>query len=197
MDTNIFNNVCARIKSYDQDVVDIETRLTAIKAMGPENGGDGEFEKSKYIKTLLKQLSAGSLEQIDAPDERVSDGIRPNLFFTIPGKSHKKTIWIMSHMDVVAAGDLSLWDSDPFTVKRDGDKLFGRGTEDDQQGFVSSFLAVKALQEEGVTPPYDIGLAIVADEEAGSTYGIDYVLNERANLFKKEDLIIIPDAGDE
>ncbi|RLD33467.1 MAG: diaminopimelate aminotransferase [Bacteroidetes bacterium] len=112
------------------------------------------------------------------------------------GKSSDKTIWIMSHMDIVPPGDSALWDSDPYTVVEKDGKLYGRGTEDDQQGFVSSFLAVKALQEDGILPEHNVGLAIVADEETGSKYGIRYVLNKYPDMFKTNDIIIIPDYGD-
>lgn len=100
-------------------------------------------------------------------------------------------------MDIVPPGDHSQWNTDPYkAVKKDG-KVFGRGTEDDQQGFISSFLAVKSLQEEGIITPFDIGIALVSDEESGSEYGIEYVLKNKPNLFRPEDFIIIPDAGDE
>ncbi len=83
----------------------------------------------------------------------------------------------------------------PMTLKRKGDFLFGRGVEDDQHGIVSSYFAVKALQEEGVRPAYPIGLIWVSDEETGSPKGLQYVLKKKRNLFKAEDLIIVPDAG--
>jgi len=102
----------------------------------------------------------------------------------------------MSHMDVVPTGDREKWDTEPFKAVVKGDKIYGRGTEDDQQGFVSSFLAVKALIEEGVVPEHNIGLVVVADEESGSKYGIQHVIKEKKEIFKPDDLIIIPDAGD-
>jgi succinyl-diaminopimelate desuccinylase len=53
---------------------------------------------------------------------------------------------------------------------------------------------VKALQAEGILPNYDIGIALVADEETGSRKGIDYVV-QNYKAFRKQDLIIVPDAG--
>ncbi|MCP2521064.1 M20 family metallo-hydrolase, partial [SCandidatus Aminicenantes bacterium Aminicenantia_JdfR_composite] len=47
-----------------------------------------------------------------------------------------------------------------------------------------------------IKPNYDIGLAIVADEETGSGKGIEYVL-KNTNVFRKQDIIIVPDAGNE
>ena len=194
---NPIEKVFNRIDTYGNRVIDLQTRMTAIPAMGPENGGDGELEKSDYIKTVLEQMKCDELIVLEAPDKRVSSGKRPNLLARFKGESSRRTLWIMSHMDVVPPGDIGLWETDPFTmVEKDG-KLYGRGTEDDQQGIVSSLLTVQALQEENCIPACDIGLAIVADEEAGSKYGIEYVLKKRPDLFRPDDLIIIPDAGDE
>ncbi|MFQ6109668.1 MAG: M20 family metallo-hydrolase, partial [Candidatus Aminicenantales bacterium] len=41
-----------------------------------------------------------------------------------------------------------------------------------------------------------VGIALVADEETGSGKGIDYVL-KHSNPFRSQDLIIVPDAGNE
>ena len=37
---------------------------------------------------------------------------------------------ILAHLDVVGIGDG--WDTDPFTLVRDGDLIYGRGTDDDK-----------------------------------------------------------------
>ncbi len=185
------------IESYREQIIQMQTELTSIPALAPENGGDGETKKTEHIKRILNKLRFDSLEEINAPDHRASSGYRPNLIAKIKGKSSKKTIWIMSHVDVVPPGDLSQWETDPYQVVEKDEKLYGRGTEDNQQGIVSSILAVKALQEMNIQPSFDVGLVLVSDEETGSRYGIDYVLKERAELFSPEDYIIIPDAGND
>jgi succinyl-diaminopimelate desuccinylase len=60
---------------------------------------------------------------------------------------------------------------------------------------VASYLAAKALLETKTTPKYDVCLLFVADEEVGSNFGIKYVLDNH-NIFGKDDLIIVPDAGE-
>lgn len=176
--------------------------MTAIPALSPENGGDGEKIKSEFLREWVeRELRPDDMEEYRAPDARVSCGYRPNLVAMFNGKSNAKTIWIMSHMDVVPPGDLSKWTGDPWVVRvektKDGrTKLIGRGVEDNQQGLASSVFAVKALRDLNITPEHNLGLVLVADEETGSHYGIDYLLREHGSLFGKNDLIIIPDAGD-
>jgi succinyl-diaminopimelate desuccinylase len=96
----------------------------------------------------------------------------------------------------VPPGELSLWRGNPYKAWVERGRVHGRGVEDNQQDMVASLFAVKAFQAEGLRPAFDIGIALVADEETGSTKGIEYVLaNQKA--FRKQDLIIVPDAGDE
>jgi len=197
MHKEFYNRLDKRISGYQQDVIDMQKAFTGIQAIGPENNGQGEAEKAECIKKYLNNYGVHELIEVHAPDQRVSSGYRPNLLALIRGKSDQRTTWIMSHMDVVPPGDLNLWDTDPFEITVKDNKIYGRGTEDDQQGIVSSLLLLKALHEEQIELPYNLGLLIVSDEEAGSEFGIQYVLKNRADLFKPEDWIIIPDAGNE
>jgi succinyl-diaminopimelate desuccinylase len=186
-----------RISRYKGQIIEMQRDLTAIPALGPQNGGHGENEKALYLEKKLKTLSPKHLLVVHCPDPRVPQGVRPNLLALFEGKNTSRTIWILSHMDIVPIGDRRLWKTDPFVVKQKGDFLFGRGVEDNQHGIVSSYFAVKALQDEGLKPEYPVGLLFVADEETGSQKGLEYVLKKKRSLFKAQDLIIVPDAGNE
>jgi len=187
------NDYISSLKPY---LIDVQSNLVSIPAMGPENDGTGELNKVKYIQTLLDDIGFDDVSRIDAPDERVPDGIRPNVIARMNGKNTKETVWVMAHTDVVPAGDLNQWNSDPFSLKVDGDTLIGRGVEDNHQGLVSALIACKALKDNNIVPSRNIGLAIVADEETASHFGLEYVLKTRPELFSENDLIIVPDAGD-
>ncbi len=175
-------------------MTDLQRKLTSCPALAPESGGDGELDKCLLLEKELAALGLPAGERFDAPDTRVSAGIRPNLVVTVPGH-RTEVVWIMTHLDVVPPGDLSKWESDPWTVVEKDGKLVGRGVEDNQQGLVSSVFAALAFLENGIVPEYTIKLLFVADEEVGSTYGIRYLLENHA-LFGPDDLILIPDGGD-
>jgi len=53
--------------------------LTAIPALGPQNGGKGEYAKALYLEKQLKALSPQTVLNMGCPDHRVPQGIRPNL----------------------------------------------------------------------------------------------------------------------
>ncbi len=184
------------IASQVREMVSLETQLTSVPALAPESGGDGELAKCEALALALREMGFSSFERYDAPDSRVPSGTRPNLVVTIPGKDPSRTLWFMTHLDVVPPGDLSKWNTDPWIVKEENGKIYGRGVEDNQQGLVSSIFAALAFLRTGIVPSHTVKLLFVADEEVGSAYGIQYLLREH-NLFRPQDIIVIPDGGDE
>jgi len=192
----VIESILSRIESSAATVVELETLLSSIPALAPESGGEGELAKCEALEAWLRARGVSNLERHDAPDPRVKSGIRPNLIATIPGASDSKRLWIMTHLDVVPPGDLSLWKSDPWTVVQKDGRLYGRGVEDNQQGLCSSVAAALALLGAGVTPPHTVKLLFVADEEVGSAFGIQWLLKNR-DLFRSDDMVVIPDGGDE
>ena len=183
------------LQSQKQEIINLEKLLTSIPAIAPEGGGDGETKKCAALEKWLGENGFTNIQKIEAPDSRVSSGVRPSLIVTIPGQSDDYSVWVMAHLDVVPTGDMSLWKTNPWEcIEKDG-KLFGRGVEDNQQGLVSAAFAALYYLKNGIKPSHTIKLLFVADEENGSEYGIIYLL-EHFDLFKKEDLILIPDGGD-
>lgn len=176
-------------------IVALQTLLTAIPAIAPESGGDGEAEKAEALVRWLAERGVSDIERYDAPDSRVGSGSRPNIVATIPGSTDAGRLWIMSHLDIVPAGDRSMWRTDPFAVVEAGGRIYGRGVEDDQQGLVGSVFAALAFLESGIVPKRTIKLLFIADEEVGSTYGIGYLLATSPDMFRKDDLIVVPDGG--
>lgn len=176
------------------EIVELQTMLTSYPAMAPESGGQGEIGKAAALEAWLKSKGITDIVRMDAPDSRVASGLRPNLVATIPGKDDVARLWIMTHLDVVPEGDISMWKSDPWKVVESDGKLIGRGVEDNQQGLVSSIYAALAFLDQGIVPERTIKLLFVADEEVGSKFGIQHLLGNYS-LFNKEDIIIIPDGG--
>lgn len=105
------------------------------------------------------------------------EGDRANLFATI-GPADMPGYILSGHMDVVPAGEAG-WNSDPFALRVDGDKLYGRGTSD-MKGFLAAVLAaVPDLVASSLTRP--IHLAFSYDEEAGCR-GVPHLLARLSDL---------------
>ncbi len=183
-----------RAETKKKDMIELQRALTAVPAIGPQSGGDGEWEKGQVLIRRLSALGFPTHEMYPAPDPRVPAGKRPNIVVTIPGASKERTFWIMSHLDIVPPGEASLWKSDPYTLVVEGDSIIGRGVEDNQQGLVASVFAGVVLRELGLTPRTTVKLLFVADEETGSELGIQHVL-EHTDMFRPADWALVPDSG--
>jgi succinyl-diaminopimelate desuccinylase len=190
-----FRRLSERLAAYRRDMIDLQRELVRRNAVGPENDGPGEGAKAAFLKDLLESWGL-KVDNYPAPDPLVAEGERPNLVAWLPGRRPDK-VWILSHLDVVPEGDVSLWHSDPFDLRVEGDRLYGRGVEDDHHGIVSSLMAARAFLDLGLTPERTVALALVSDEETGSHLGLEFLVREHRELFSEQDLIIVPDAGNE
>jgi succinyl-diaminopimelate desuccinylase len=201
--------IFAWIDSSSPLALELETELTKRPAISSDSGGEGELDKCHFLEAWLKAQGITRLERFDAPDERAKGGVRPNLIATIPGSENTLSengetghcLWIISHLDVVPPGEISLWKTDPWTVAEVDDgplghRLIGRGVEDNQQGLTSSVLAALAFVKSGLQPRRTVKLLFAADEETGSAFGMGWLLENHGGLFKKGDVALIPDGGD-
>jgi len=190
-----FDAIFKFIEKNRDEMIELQRRLCAVPAIAPESGGDGEWEKAALLKNYLMEYGVSRIRQFNAPDKRVSQGKRPNLICSLSGKTEKNTLWIMTHLDVVPPGEKKLWHNNPYKMQIKDGKLYGRGTEDNQQGLVSSLFAFLALKATGTVPQAAVKLLFVADEETGSKYGIKYLLKKEDKLFTEQDCVLVPDAG--
>lgn len=184
----------AWVDSSKPQMIELQKKLTAIPAIGPKGGGPGEAEKAAFILGQLKEWGFSGVEEVRAPADDVPSGYRPSVIARVPGRSSERSLWVMTHLDIVPPGARDLWDTDPYEVVEKDGKLYGRGVEDNQQGMVASIFACRALIELGFKPAFDVALLLVADEETGSGFGVSYLLDNK-ELFRKEDIIVVPDGG--
>lgn len=132
---------------------EILARLVAFRSVvGRPNG-----EIVEFIRTYAERFGA-KVTVVPGPE-----GDRANLFATI-GPAHVAGFILSGHMDVVPAGEPD-WTSDPFALRAEGRRLYGRGASD-MKGFLACALA--ALPELAAAPlARPIHLAFSYDEEAG------------------------------
>ncbi|MBR5740362.1 MAG: Sapep family Mn(2+)-dependent dipeptidase, partial [Firmicutes bacterium] len=75
-------------------------------------------------------------------------------------------IGLVGHLDIVPAG--TGWDTDPFTMVRKGDRVYGRGVSDDKGGVVASLYAAKRILDSGIPLNKRIRVLMGCNEESGS-----------------------------
>lgn len=180
----IVDNVQDEEKKF---IVGMAEKLIPIKSISPESGGTGESKRVDEITRILDELGFSGYSRYDVEDKNGSK--RSSIVLKTGFNS--KTLWIIAHTDTVPEGDLSLWTRNPFKITLENDRIYGRGTSDNGQAILLSLLLLKNLRKDALK--YNLGIAFVADEEMGSKYGIQYLLEK--DIFKQGDLILVPDAG--
>lgn len=192
MNQAALNELIQCILAQQDRVVELQKLLTAIPALGPENGGQGELKKAELIEKLISNKA--DIIHVNSPDSRVESGLRPNIIAVIPGQTQEK-LWLFGHMDVVPAGKLSLWTSNPWKVRQENDLIYGRGVEDNQQAIASMLILLECLHKLNIKPLRTLVLVFMSDEENGSKHGLKYILEQKPQLFSEGDLYIVPDGG--
>ena len=149
----------------ENSIVDLLSELIRINSVNLTlSHGPGENEIAKYIRHRLDELELGPEIQTVAPD-------RYNVIAVVSGSNPGKSLLLNGHLDTVGVEGMD----DPFILRQEGDRLYGRGTYD-----MKGSLAVMLLLAEYFTrhpPPLDILLTFVADEEDKSI-GMDHLVEK-------------------
>jgi acetylornithine deacetylase/succinyl-diaminopimelate desuccinylase-like protein len=107
---------------------------------------------------------------------------KKNLVVRLRGTGKHKPVLLIGHLDVVAARRED-WSTDPFKFLEKDGFFYGRGTQDMKDGDAIMVAALIRLKKEGFRPNRDIILALTADEEGGSSNGVDWLLKNHRELF--------------
>jgi acetylornithine deacetylase len=149
------------------EILDVLPRLIAFDTTSTRSNLD-------IIADIERYLGLHGIAARRIPDPRQA---KCSLWVTI-GPADQAGYVLSGHTDTVPV-EGQAWTSDPFTLTRRGNRLFGRGTCD-MKGFVSVCLAMAPrMQAAGLRIP--LHLAISYDEEVGCT-GVRPMLEEIAKL---------------
>jgi acetylornithine deacetylase/succinyl-diaminopimelate desuccinylase-like protein len=138
------------------------------------NTTDSVGNVTTTAEAMQKRLRAGGFAAADlqllGPNER-----KHNLVVRLHGTGKHKPILMIGHLDVVEARRED-WSTDPFKfVEKDG-YFHGRGAEDMKDGDAIMVPSLLRLKQEGFLPSRDLILALTADEESGTSNGVDWLL---------------------
>jgi acetylornithine deacetylase len=87
-----------------------------------------------------------------------------------------RSLILNGHIDVVSPEPSSLWTGDPFTARRDGNWLHGRGAGDMKAGLAAMVAAVAGLRRLGLGPRGRVQLQSVVEEECTGNGALACVL---------------------
>ena len=126
--------------------------------------------------------------QILGPNDR-----KKNIVVRLHGLGKHKPVLLIGHLDVVEARRED-WTTNPFQfVEKDG-YFYGRGTTDMKDGDAIMSATLIRMRQEGYVPSRDIILAMTADEEGGTSNGVDWLLKNHRDLIDAE-VVLNHDGG--
>jgi acetylornithine deacetylase/succinyl-diaminopimelate desuccinylase-like protein len=127
-----------------------------------------------FLAALLAAEGIASRKLLSAPG-------RANLVADLPASGHKKPLILLNHTDVVPV-EREQWSIEPFGgLIKDG-YVWGRGALDMKGMGVLELMTVLTLKRRGVRLRRPVRFMAVADEEAGSDYGVEWLDREHPEL---------------
>jgi acetylornithine deacetylase/succinyl-diaminopimelate desuccinylase-like protein len=100
------------------------------------------------------------------------------------GKTKKKPILLMAHLDVVEAKRED-WSFDPFKFREEGGYYYGRGSVDNKAGVLAITMSLLQLKAAGFAPKRDLVVLFTGDEETAGK-GAELASSQWRNLVDAE-----------
>ncbi|WP_066897915.1 M20/M25/M40 family metallo-hydrolase [Mycolicibacterium houstonense] len=165
--------------SSADEVVDL---VSALIRFDTSNTGDpattkGEAECAHWV--------AQQLQEVGYETEYVEAGApgRGNVFARLPGADPSRgALMIHGHLDVVPAEPAD-WSVHPFSGAVKDGYVWGRGAVDMKDMVGMAIAVARHFKRSGIVPPRELVFAFVSDEEHGGTYGANWLVDNRPDLF--------------
>ncbi len=169
------------IDQNKEEIIEYLRKLINFKTITPDKGfkfeGNDYKDLQDFIRMTLEELNfdidmweIDSLELNNFPGSGISHGRdlsnMPVLVGRLGGKGQGKSLILNGHYDVVPAGIIENWKHDPFKGEIEGNKIFGRGTNDMKGGIAAMIQATKIVLKSGVELKGDLIVQTVPEEEA-------------------------------
>lgn len=139
------------------------------------NPPGGEADCIAWAQGLLDDAGCQTRIVAKHPD-------RPNLIARMAGAGAAPPLLLQGHVDVVTTAGQD-WARPPFEGVIDDGWVWGRGALDMKGGVAMMLAAVLRARAAGRTPPGDVLLCLMSDEEAGSDLGAKFLVEEHPELF--------------
>jgi acetylornithine deacetylase len=173
--------ILAAVAAEEDAMVDLlEELVAAPTVLGREESGQA------VMRRAFRELGT---DPVDVPLEPAALERHPAgapFSWDVAGKRNVVATWepdaagrsliLNGHIDVVSPEPTTLWSSEPFAPRRDGDWLYGRGAGDMKSGLAAMVGAVRGLQRLGARPLGPVQLQSVVEEECTGNGALACVL---------------------
>ena len=161
----------------NKDSLNILSNLISKKSVTPQDDGcqDYIFSELKEFGFELRDLS--------------ENNVKNSLIF----QSSKKNpnVLFAGHTDVVPAGNINDWDSDPFTPTIKDNVVYGRGCSDMKSSIACMIAATKRFVLENPNHNGSIGFLLTSDEEGPADFGTKVAIEKMKDIGYVPDFAIV------
>jgi acetylornithine deacetylase/succinyl-diaminopimelate desuccinylase-like protein len=106
---------------------------------------------------------------------------RLNVYARIRGRSRGQGLVLFNHIDVVPPN--GEWSLPPFEARIGLNMMWGRGTLDMKAMALCQLFAFTAIAQSADAPEHDLVFLATADEETGSQFGMQWLIQNRPDVF--------------
>ena len=164
------------VVEFCRDLIRMDTTNT-----GDNDTSAGERVAAEYVAEKLAEVG---LEPVirESAHGRASVFARYEGAAAPAGQPARGALLVHGHLDVVPA-DADEWSVHPFSGEIADGYIWGRGAVDMKDFDAMMLATVRQMRREGRTPPRDLVLAFLADEEAGGSYGGHWLVDNHPEQF--------------
>ena len=142
-----------------------------------DHSGPGERAAGEHVAALLAEVGL-------APEILESHPGRASVVTRMAGEDPSRpALLVHGHLDVVPA-DAADWTRHPFAGDIADGVVWGRGAVDMKDMDAMILATVRQRMREGRRPPRDVVIAFLADEEAGGSWGAQWLVDNHPRLFE-------------
>ena len=159
----------------DIDVDLIRRDLAQLVNIPSVGGSEAEIAVQRWCAATLTGLGLDvdqwriDLDELRADADYPGEEVERDEAWGVVGASGPglPALILNGHVDVVPPGDLEAWtDADPWLVREDGDRWFGRGVCDMKGGVVAIIAAARAVSHLELTRPFAVH-SVIGEEDGG------------------------------
>ena len=180
----VLSTIASASAQQDQDEVTRQLAFDIYKQLIEINTTDSVGSVTAASEAMAKRFRDAGIPESDirvlGPNDR-----KKNVIVRLHGSAKHKAVLLVGHLDVVEARRED-WTTDPFQLVEKNGFYYGRGTTDMKDGDAIMSATLIRMKREGYVPSRDIILAMTADEEGGTSNGVDWLLENHRDLIDAE-----------
>src|SRR6266567_1529334 len=165
-------SLCASAQTPNWSQVNQEV-MRHFQALIQIDSTDPPGNETRVVDYVRKVFDAEGIPYIVV----AKDPARANIVARLTGDGSKRPLLIIGHSDTVKV-DASKWTFPPFSATRNGGWVYGRGTLDDKPDLMAAMMTMVLLKRNKVKLDRDVIFLSEAGEEASTSVGIEYIVNE-------------------